>query len=280
MRKFQVMAVLFGTMLMMAGCGASSETAADSISESAVQDTMAVETQSELETEMKSEAGVDSETETASTVAETEPETASMTAGPEPETASPAAETETEMETASTAAETEMETASMASETETETASPAAGTESVKETVQAATEPVPAAEGSVSSEDYAAVVSGHIIPLGGDMRDYVGLLGGPDEYGSARSCTEAGEDKVYTYGGTMIYTYVTNGADIISLIEITGSESLPSGIHIGSTKEEVIAAYGSGYTEDGTELLYETGNKTIGLQMTDNKVSFIELFGQ
>jgi len=257
MRKFQVMAVLFGTMLMMAGCGAASETAADSMSESAVQDTMAVETQSELETEMKSEAGVDSET------------------------ASPAAETE--IETASMAAETGMETASLAAETET--ASPSAGTESVKETVQAetvqaATEPVPAAEGSVSSEDYAAVVSGQIIPLGGDMRDYVGLLGGPDEYGSARSCTEAGEDKVYTYGGTMIYTYVTNGADIISLIEITGSESLPSGIHIGSTKEEVIAAYGSGYTEDGTELLYETGNKTIGLQMTDNKVSFIELFGQ
>ena len=81
------------------------------------------------------------------------------------------------------------------------------------------------------------------------------------------------------YGGAVIYTYITNGADIISLIEVTGGEALPSGIHIGSTKDEVIAAYGSNYTEDGTELLYQIGNKTIGLQMTNEKVSFMELFG-
>lgn len=60
---------------------------------------------------------------------------------------------------------------------------------------------------------------------------------------------------------------------------MTGGEALPSGIHIGSTKDEVIAAYGSNYTEDGTELLYQIGNKTIGLQMTNEKVSFMELFG-
>lgn len=111
------------------------------------------------------------------------------------------------------------------------------------------------------------------------MRNYVGLLGDPDDFASAKSCTEAGEDKVYTYGGAVIYTYITNGADIISLIEVTGGEALPSGIHIGSTKDEVIAAYGSNYTEDGTELLYQIGNKTIGLQMTNEKVSFMELFG-
>lgn len=139
-------------------------------------------------------------------------------------------------------------------------------------------EPAPAAEGSVTDGDYAVIVKGVTIPLHGDMADYTASLGDPDDFASAKSCTEAGDDKVYTYGGTVIYTYITNGADIISLIEITGSETLVSGIHVGSTKEEVIAAYGSAYTEEGAELLYETGDRTIGLQMADNKVSFIELF--
>lgn len=64
------------------------------------------------------------------------------------------------------------------------------------------------------------------------------------------------------------------------MIEVTGGEVLPSGIHIGSTKDEVIAAYGRNYTEEGSELLYELGGKTIGLQMTNDKVSFMELFGR
>ena len=112
------------------------------------------------------------------------------------------------------------------------------------------------------------------------MRDFVSALGEPDGYSAAKSCVEAGEDKIYVYGGITIYTYVTDGADRITLIEITGSESLPSGIHIGSTKADVIAAYGSDYTEEGTELLYETDGKTLGLQMKGDTVSFMELFGR
>lgn len=150
-----------------------------------------------------------------------------------------------------------------------------------KETVPAAGEDVAglAPEGSVSDSDYAVIVKGVTIPLRGDMRNYTASLGDPNDFASAKSCTEAGEDKVYTYGGAVIYTYITNGADVISLIEITGSETLVSGIHIGSTKEEVIAAFGSAYTEQGSEWLYEMGNKTIGLEMSGDKVSFIELFG-
>ena len=67
------------------------------------------------------------------------------------------------------------------------------------------------------------------------MSAYTAQLGEPDAYGAAKSCTEAGDDKVYTYGGVTIYTYITNGVDVISLIEITGGEALPSGIHIGRT---------------------------------------------
>lgn len=136
------------------------------------------------------------------------------------------------------------------------------------------------AGGSVSEADYGVSVRGTVIPLHGDMRVYIDALGEPDGYSAARSCVEAGEDKIYTYGGIAVYTYVTNGADRITLIEITGSEALMSGIHIGSTRAEVIEAYGDGFTEEAGELLYEMGGKTIGLLLENGKVSFIELFGR
>lgn len=252
-KSLMIAAVLAGSIIAMFGCGASNKPTMENIAESAVQVQSVVETQTEVE----SKTEVVSETETASAT-ETVTETTS--------------ETEIASETETTS-ETEKQ-----SETKTEAELQSEAQKPPMET-QTTPEPVAVAEGSVSEGDFAVVVKGNAIPLGGDMRNYVGSLGEPDEFGSAKSCTEAGEDKVYTYGGAVIYTYVTNGADIISLIEVTGGEALPSGIHIGSTKDEVIASYGNNYTEDGTELLYQIGNKTIGLQMTNDKVSFMELFG-
>ena len=211
-------------------------------------------------------------TEEPASVVESEAAVQTSAAAQEESVPEEAGMTETETET-ETEAKTETETKE---EPMTESQPQIAPSEQS----EPAQEEAPAAEGAVTAGDYAVSIGGLRIPIGDDMRNYVGLLGEPDAYGAAKSCTEAGDDKVYTYGGTTIYTYITNGADIISLIEITGSDYLPSGIHVGSTKEEVIAAYGSAYTEEGTELLYEMGSKTIGLQMTDNKVSFIELFGQ
>lgn len=252
---YMIAAVLAGSMAFMSGCGASDKQAADPAEGVTIQEeSRAVEPQStQVETETKTQTQTTVETET-----ETEKETESEK------------ETETEKETIS-----EKET-----ETEKKTEAEAASEPESKpqEQTQAAQEAVPAAEGSVSSGDFAAVVKGITIPLKGDMSAYTAQLGEPDAYGAAKSCTEAGDDKVYTYGGAVIYTYITNGVDVISLIEITGGEALPSGIHIGSTKAEVIAAYGSSYTEDGAELLYEMGGKTIGLQMSGDAVVFIEIF--
>ena len=252
-KSLVIAAILAGSIAAMSGCGASDKPSSKITSE--VTSEPVIETQSVQETETQTEIETSSELSS-----ETETQTETQT------------ETETQIET-----QTETE---KTKETETVSQPEAPSETQVTPESEAEPEPVAAAEGSVSEGDYAVVVKGALIPLGGDMRNYVGTLGDPDEFGSAKSCTEAGEDKVYTYGGTVIYTYITNGADIISLIEVTGGEVLPSGIHIGSTKDEVIAAYGRNYTEEGSELLYELGGKTIGLQMTNDKVSFMELFGR
>lgn len=236
-------AVMAGSMVAVSGCSASKEPVSVAESQPAMQTSAAASEESAPESAPGTETEVAPETKT---------------------------ETETEIKT-ETEIEVEIETNTQTTkETEVET----------KEERESSEQAEPVAEGSVSAGDYAVTIGGLMIPIGDDMRNYVGLLGEPDAYSAASSCTEDGDDKVYTYGGTTIYTYITNGADIISLIEITGGDYLSSGIHIGSTKEEVIAAYGSAYIEEGTELLYEMGGKTIGLQMTDNKVSFMELFGQ
>lgn len=135
-------------------------------------------------------------------------------------------------------------------------------------------------KGTLTQADIAVTVRGVAIVPGENMENYIGALGEPDELTGVPSCIEEGDDKTYTYGGVLIYTYRANGTDQINLIEITGTESLGKGIHIGDTEETVIAAYGDAYTVDEDELLYEMNNKVIGLRMTDGKVSFMELFAR
>lgn len=248
-----ISAVLAGSMALMSGCGAAdkpAEAPKEGVviqEESSFAEVQSAQAQTKSETQTETQTTVESKIRTETQMAaetETEPQ--------------PQAEIEKESDTEK---ETEIDVQ--------------AELESKLQEVQ---EAAPAAEGSISESDFAVIVKGVSIPLKGDMAAYTPQLGEPDAYGSAKSCVEAGDDKVYTYGGAVIYTYITNGVDVISLIEITGGEVLPSGIHIGSTKAEVIAAYGSAYTEEGIELLYEMGDKTIGLQMNGETVSFIELF--
>lgn len=261
-----IAAVLAGSMAFMSGCGASENNQTDPAQGVTIQEeSSTASAQVKTEVETQTQTTVETETEK-----ETEKETESEKEA-EKET-----DKETEKETESER-ETEKETVAE-KESTSEKNTEAQPEEKSEAQTSVAKEEAPAAEGSVSENDFAAIVKGITIPLKGDMSVYTAQLGEPDAYGTAKSCTEAGDDKVYTYGGVVIYTYITNGVDVISLIEITGGESLSSGIHIGSTKAEVIAAYGSNYTEEGSELLYGMGGKTIGLQMSGDAVAFIEVF--
>lgn len=135
-------------------------------------------------------------------------------------------------------------------------------------------------KGELTQADIAVIVRGVTVVPGDIMENYIGALGEPDALEGSPSCIEEGDDKTYTYGGVLIYTYRANGTDRINLIEITGTESLGKGIHIGDTTDTVIAAYGDAYAMEGNEMLYEINDKVIGLQMTDGKVSFMELFAR
>lgn len=146
--------------------------------------------------------------------------------------------------------------------------------------VENVTEEIVVARGTLLEEDLLIEIRGILITPGENMADYVEQLGEPDEYSAVPSCVEEGDDKVYIYGGIIVYTYRAEGKDRINLIEITGMENISQGIHIGSTQEEVLLAYGNSFVMNGDEMIYELNDKVLGIRVTDGKVSFIEIFAR
>ncbi|MBQ7943502.1 MAG: hypothetical protein IJ326_05500 [Lachnospiraceae bacterium] len=136
------------------------------------------------------------------------------------------------------------------------------------------------AAGSLSEEDFVVDIKGVAVKLGDDMSTLEESLGEPDSYETAKSCMGAGEDKVYEYGGITVYTYPIDGVDVVSAIEFVGEETMASGIGVGSTRDEVVAAFGSDCEEDEYGMTYELGDKTLGIELDGDSVSFIEIYGE
>ncbi len=127
-----------------------------------------------------------------------------------------------------------------------------------------------AAGDSVSASDYMVSIRGIAVALQGDMRNLVSALGDPDGYSAAKCCVETGEDKKYIWRHHNLHVCYKRGRPH-TLIEVTGSEPLPSGICIRSTKVDVIVVYESGYMEEGTELLYESSAQICGIDHPNDK---------
>lgn len=143
----------------------------------------------------------------------------------------------------------------------------------------------PSAEQSVSpvelKEDMFVVkVNGEEIQLGGDMIAYQETIGEADDYSAAKSCLGTGEDKTFTYGDVAIYTKPIDGMDKIYLMEITEETSVAGGISIGSSLAELQTVYGVSDDVQGIEHFYTLDEKTIGFEIENDEITFIEIFGE
>lgn len=168
----------------------------------------------------------------------------------------------------------------------TETTQPQAGetqtvvAETTESTVAESTEEKTVEAVEITEEDFQVIIGETTIEIGGDMIAYQEVIGEPDDYSAAKSCLGTGEDKTFVYGETAIYTKPIDGMDKIYLIEVTGGAQLPCGIAIGSSLEDVERIFGACEETEGTEYLYSSADKTIGFDMDDGIVSFIEIFGE
>ena len=103
-------------------------------------------------------------------------------------------------------------------------------------------------------------------------------LGDPIDLVETPSCGGGEEpDREYTYAGFKFNTVNENGLNkIVKIVLTDDSVSTPEGISIGSSRDEVIAAYGESFTENATgTLTYTDGTTKLMIGIKDGAVSAI-----
>ena len=102
-------------------------------------------------------------------------------------------------------------------------------------------------------------------------------IGDPTSYEESPSCLYQGLDKDYTYPGFKLRTYPENEVDYVLNVCFTDdSVATPEGIMLGSTRSEVINAYGSSFTDQNGNVVYVKGNTELRFRFDGDSVSAIE----
>ena len=138
----------------------------------------------------------------------------------------------------------------------------------------------PVAMGTFSEADLVFVINGVSYPLNSDAAPLLEVFGADYTLTAAPSCRYVGEDKMFEYAFATVLTYPLEDKDMIDEIYIKDGEYTTSkGIGIGSTLDEVKAAYGDGgFDIDGvyTYLLSgDLGNQKcpqLYFEISDGKV--------
>lgn len=115
------------------------------------------------------------------------------------------------------------------------------------------------------------------LPMNQEFTQLASWLGEPVSYFEAASCAFDGLDKTYNYPGIELVTYPVDGVDYISDIYFTDDTvATPEGIKLGSTLEEMLAAYGEDYTENFGQYSYTDGDTILSILVEDGAVAAVE----
>jgi len=127
-----------------------------------------------------------------------------------------------------------------------------------------------------SPEGFSYENNGVKIPMNVDAAPIVEKLGKPANYFEAASCAFQGLDKVYTYNGFEIGTYPRGHKDFISTVTfLDDTVETDQGIAVGSTLDEVKAAYGKKFTNKGTSYEYRKGDTRLTFIIENGSVAQI-----
>lgn len=118
-----------------------------------------------------------------------------------------------------------------------------------------------------TSDAFVFTYNGVSIAMNAPADSIIEALGDNYTYFEAPSCAYEGMDKVYTYNSIVVRSYTRDGVDYIAAVELKDDTvSTAEGIRIGSTEDDVRAAYG----EDG-----QPGTAGIEYIKGDSFISFI-----
>ena len=205
------------------------------------------------------------ETTTVTAASETTAEDTAETTAEEEKTTTAAAET--------TAAETEADVTTNEAEAEETTA------EAVQTTEAPAAEPQQT-EAPAQQEDPAPAKDANIfeaLKLGGDPSAFVAQNKNYTKT-EADSCLVNGKDITYVYPEFELHTLLENGKETIKSVYVTGTSiRTPKNIGVGSSKADVIAAYGASISDFNTS--YNCDGGILKFEFDGNDlVSAIDMF--
>lgn len=152
-------------------------------------------------------------------------------------------------------------------------------TEAAETTKQESTEAQQSA-GVIPESDTVFKYNGYSIELNSSIEDMIANLGEANSVDSQLSCHGEGEDKTYTYDNFVVNSYPLDGKDYVMEVLIT-TAGVPTakGIEVGSSADDVVAAYGSEYKEIGVYYAYDANEKkSLRFLMEDGTVKEIDYY--
>lgn len=108
------------------------------------------------------------------------------------------------------------------------------------------------AQEGFGQDDLGLELEGNTYYLRTDSAPLIEALGDGYEYSEMVSCVYDGKDKTFSYPGLNVNTVPVDGKDIIEMLTLTdGTYATLRGVRVGDSREQVIAAYGEDYFDDG-----------------------------
>ena len=130
-----------------------------------------------------------------------------------------------------------------------------------------------ASEEATASDSYVFTYNGVDIVMNAPADGIIEALGDGYTYFEAPSCAYEGLDKVYTYNSIVVRSYTMDGEDYIAAVELKDDTvATAEGIRIGSTEDEVRAAYGDDGVAGASGIEYTLGDSFISFIFENGKV--------
>lgn len=136
-----------------------------------------------------------------------------------------------------------------------------------------------------SEDDLGLEIAGGKYYLREDSAPVIEALGDGYEYSEMVSCVYDGQDKTFAYPGLTVNTVPVEGRDIIEMFTLTDDTyATLRGVKVGMSRDQVIAAYGEEYFDDGY-INYTVTNdpadiqaERIQFEMSGDTVSVIYIY--
>lgn len=125
---------------------------------------------------------------------------------------------------------------------------------------------------------YSFEVKGTAVTPGMKQDDLLAALGEADNTFEAPSCAGEGTDYTYTYGSVEITTVPNSqGVNEVSAIILKDDlASTPEGVSLFMSLEDMVAAYGDGYTQSGSAYNYVKGNVQLQFIVENDEITSIQ----